>query len=111
MSKEYRFWQVEKRMFADKLAGEQRLLGDSVAAETQLADLDGQIRQARRRRRRSALWVGVGLATRGPLVANTSVRGRVGTSAQVRDRILGIKAQLLRSDETINKLLSMAVGR
>jgi hypothetical protein len=29
---------------------------------------------------------------------------------QVRDRIMGIKAQVLRNDETISKLLGMAVG-
>jgi hypothetical protein len=32
-------------VFADKLADEQRLVGDSSAAEAQLADLDGQIKQ------------------------------------------------------------------
>ncbi len=32
-------------MFADRLATEQRMLGDGLAAETQLADLDAQVKQ------------------------------------------------------------------
>lgn len=34
-------------MFADKLADEQRLVGDSGAAEATLGDLDGQVKQVR----------------------------------------------------------------
>lgn len=47
MAKEYRFWQMERRLFADKLADEQRMVTDSASAEAQVADLDGQIKQVR----------------------------------------------------------------
>mmetsp|Transcript_4923 Transcript_4923/g.12064 ORF Transcript_4923/g.12064 Transcript_4923/m.12064 type:complete len:515 (-) Transcript_4923:352-1896(-) len=73
MAKEYRFWQMERRVFADKLADEQRMVDHSAAADAQVADLDGQLKQ-------------------------------------VRDRILGLKAAVLRNDDTISKLLAMAVG-
>jgi len=45
MGKEYRFWQTERRVFADKLADEERLAGDSKGGENLGADLDNQIKQ------------------------------------------------------------------
>jgi hypothetical protein len=49
MAKEYRFWQAERRVFAERLAAEQRMAGaqDSAAAAAaaQAAELDGQIKQ------------------------------------------------------------------
>mmetsp|Transcript_13605 Transcript_13605/g.29130 ORF Transcript_13605/g.29130 Transcript_13605/m.29130 type:complete len:548 (+) Transcript_13605:262-1905(+) len=74
MAKEYRFWTMERRVFQDKLADEQRMAVDpSTSSEAQLADLDSQIKQ-------------------------------------VRDRIVGLKAQVLRNDDTVAKLLGMAVA-
>lgn len=45
MGKEFRFWQTERRVFADKLADEERLAGDPKGGENIGADLDSQIRQ------------------------------------------------------------------
>ncbi|KAF5843622.1 microtubule-binding protein MIP-T3-domain-containing protein, partial [Dunaliella salina] len=73
MGKEFRFWQTERRVFADKLADEERLAGDPKGGENIGADLDSQIRQ-------------------------------------VRERTLGLKAQVMRNDETVAKLLQMAVS-
>lgn len=72
MSKEYRFWVTERKVFADRLGDEQRLVADQAAADARLADIENQIKQ-------------------------------------VRDRTVGLKAQVVRNDETIAKLLSMAV--
>eukprot|EP00983_Pelagomonas_calceolata_P061772 1146976-Pelagomonas_calceolata.AAC.5 len=46
MGKEFRFWQTERRIFADKLADEERLAGDTKGGENTGADLDNQIRQS-----------------------------------------------------------------
>lgn len=74
MSKEYRFWVTERRIYQDKLAEEQRLGQDaSSQVEAQISDVDAQIKQA-------------------------------------KDRILGVKAQILRNDDTIHKLLTMVVS-
>lgn len=72
MSKEYRFWVSERKMFHDRLGDEQRMAEDQAAADAKLADLENQIKQ-------------------------------------VRDRTIGLKAQVVRNDETIAKLLNMAV--
>ncbi|PNW76618.1 hypothetical protein CHLRE_11g467739v5 [Chlamydomonas reinhardtii] len=73
MRKEYKFWLTEKRMYQDELARELRLQGEAANVDAQLADLDGQIKQA-------------------------------------RDRIIGMKGQILRNDETLGKLLAMATA-
>ncbi|GLI70554.1 hypothetical protein VaNZ11_015474 [Volvox africanus] len=73
MRKEYKFWITEKRMYQDELARELRLQGEAANVDAQLADLDGQIKQA-------------------------------------RDRIIGLKGQILRNDETLGKLLAMATS-
>lgn len=73
MRKEYKFWVTEKRMYQDELSRETRMQGEQANIDAQLADMDGQIKQA-------------------------------------RDRIIGIKGQILRNDDTIGKLLAMATG-
>ncbi|GLC72176.1 hypothetical protein PLESTF_001215200 [Pleodorina starrii] len=73
MRKEYKFWITEKRMYQDELARELRMQGEAANIDAQLADLDGQIKQA-------------------------------------RDRIIGLKGQILRNDETLGKLLAMATS-
>lgn len=45
MGKEFRFWQTERRVFADKLADEERLAGDQKGDKNLGADLDNQIKQ------------------------------------------------------------------
>lgn len=49
MSKEYRFWQTERRVFQDRLNDEQRMQGNTEKYDAQIADLDSQIKQARDR--------------------------------------------------------------
>ncbi|KXZ48233.1 hypothetical protein GPECTOR_29g14 [Gonium pectorale] len=73
MRKEYKFWLTEKRMYQDELSRELRLQGEQASIDAQLADLDGQIKQA-------------------------------------RDRIIGLKGQILRNDDTLGKLLAMATS-
>ncbi|PNH08458.1 TRAF3-interacting protein 1 [Tetrabaena socialis] len=43
------FWMTEKRMYQDELAREVRLQGEAANIDAQLADMDGQIKQARDR--------------------------------------------------------------
>lgn len=45
MGKEYRFWQTERRVFAEKLADEERQAGDTKEGENLGADLDNEIKQ------------------------------------------------------------------
>jgi hypothetical protein len=58
MGKEFRFWQTERRVFADKLADEERLAGDKKGNESQGADLDNQIKQVREQRKREGVCDG-----------------------------------------------------
>eukprot|EP00798_Chlamydomonas_sp_ICE-L_P011176 gene11176-18789_t len=120
MSKEYRFWVTERRVFQERLDEEQRLGTNKEDIENMSKEYRFWVTERRvfQERLDEEQRLGSNIEKHDAQLADLDSQKHDAQLAdldsqvkQVQDRIVGVKGSILRNDETINNLLGMAVGK